>query len=350
MRLGFVCAVAISTVPAIMGAPFTSRSATRSGIAAVATDPYQIRTVCTAFPVVVGRRISAADGAALQQALDTANAGDTIVLPPGATFHPTASDGSFVLKNRGIPPGQWVVIRSASPAFDAGGALPAGTRATEANAALMPKIRANRTNAPAFRAEPRARGYRLMGLDIGIDDVGAATHESRRARQRRRRQRRHRAVRHRHRPQLPSRQRHRQLPPRRRDERREPRGHRLDSREFSRCEQRLSGDRRLERRRPFKIVNNLPRGRERKHHVRRTAIRRSRTSVPSDIEGPPQPEHQTDSWQDAHVAGQERVRAEERAPRARPGQHVRARLDVWSGRHGHPVEVGESGRHTVHGA
>ena len=57
-----------------MGAPFTSRSATRSGIAAVATDPYQIRTVCTAYPVVVGRRISAADGAALQQALDTANA------------------------------------------------------------------------------------------------------------------------------------------------------------------------------------------------------------------------------------------------------------------------------------
>ena len=227
MRLGFVCAVAISTVPAIMGAPFTSRSATRSGIAAVATDPYQIRTVCTAYPVVVGRRISAADGAALQQALDTANAGDTIVLPPGATFHPTASDGSFVLKNRGIPPGQWVVIRSASTAFRRGGRAArrhARDRGECCAHAADPRQQDQRSGVQSGAAGPwiSARGPRYRDRA-----VGAATHESRRARQRRRRQRRHRAVRHRDRSQLPSRERYRQLPARRPAERREPRGHRL---------------------------------------------------------------------------------------------------------------------------
>jgi hypothetical protein len=169
MRQGFVCAVAISAVGAAIGSSVAARRGVEGTAVAPPADPYQIKTVCTAYPVALGRRVTVSDGAAFQQALDAATAGDTIVLTPGATFHPNASEGSFILRNRSIPAGKWVVIRSASVAFDAGGAVPAGTRATDANVGLMPQIRATGTNAPAIKAEPRARGYRLVGLDIGIE-------------------------------------------------------------------------------------------------------------------------------------------------------------------------------------
>lgn len=130
-------------------------------------DPYQIRTVCTPIPAMNGRRVAVADGRELQQALDTAAAGDVILLQPGAVYRPP--DESFVLRNRGIPAGQWVVVRSAHSAFDPRGAIQSGTRVMEANAALMPQIRAVRANTPAIRAERAARGYRLIGLDIGPD-------------------------------------------------------------------------------------------------------------------------------------------------------------------------------------
>src|SRR4029079_1021334 len=84
----------------------------------VPTDPYQVRTVCTTPPVSGGRRVEVANGSDLQRPLDTAVAGDTIVLAAGATYRPTNSDGSFTLRNRGVPAGQWIVIRSGSTMFD----------------------------------------------------------------------------------------------------------------------------------------------------------------------------------------------------------------------------------------
>lgn len=135
----------------------------------VPPDPYQIRTVCTPAPANSGRRISAASGAELQQALDTAAAGDTILLQPGAAYRPSAADGSFVLRNRNLAAGQWIVIRSAHTAFDPRGALQTGTRVTDANAALMPQILAVRPGVPAIRADRGARGYRLIGLEITAD-------------------------------------------------------------------------------------------------------------------------------------------------------------------------------------
>ena len=134
-----------------------------------ARDPYRVAEICIS-PVAADRpAVAVSNGAELQQALDRAVGGDTIALAPGATFRPAAPEGSFMLRNRRIPAGQWVTIRSSHRAFDAGGSLPAGTRVNRSNQDLMPQIRATATNTPAFRAEAGARGYRLIGLDIGVD-------------------------------------------------------------------------------------------------------------------------------------------------------------------------------------
>ncbi len=134
-------------------------------------DPYQVRAVCTAYPVNIGRRFAVSTGAELQQALDTANAGDTILLTPGVTYLPSAPEGSFMLRDRQVPSGQWIIVRSASAAFENRGAIPPATRVTEANAVFMPQIRSTKVNAPAIKTAAGARGYRLVGLDIGADSA-----------------------------------------------------------------------------------------------------------------------------------------------------------------------------------
>ena len=47
-------------------------------------DPYQVKTVCTSVPINIGRRLAVASGAELQQALDAAAGGDTILRAPSA--------------------------------------------------------------------------------------------------------------------------------------------------------------------------------------------------------------------------------------------------------------------------
>jgi hypothetical protein len=146
-----------------------SRLAVQSPPTAIKSDPYQVTTLCTAYPVNIGRRVSVSNGVELQQALDSATAGDTILLAAGATFTPSAPEGSFMLRNRHVPQSQWIIIRSASSAFDDRGALQAHTRVSDSNAALMPQVRATRANAPAIKAESGASGYRLIGLDVAPD-------------------------------------------------------------------------------------------------------------------------------------------------------------------------------------
>jgi hypothetical protein len=133
-------------------------------------DPYQIATLCTAYPVNIGRRVNVSTGEELQRALDAANAGDTIMLSVGKTFRPNAGK-SFVLRNRPIAAGQWVIIRSADGAFDFNGKVAPGRRVDETDAPLMPRLRATSANVPAIRAEDAAHGYRLVGLDVGADDA-----------------------------------------------------------------------------------------------------------------------------------------------------------------------------------
>ncbi|HKB09023.1 MAG TPA: hypothetical protein VKD69_00160 [Vicinamibacterales bacterium] len=145
------------------------RPITAAGVdSAAADDPYRITTVCTVAPVNTGRRVPVSNGAELQRALDAASAGDTILLATGVTFTPPANDGSFVLRNRPLARGQWIVVRSANGALDAGGQLAPHTRAGEEHAAMLAQIRTATVNAPAIRAESGASGYRLIGLDIGI--------------------------------------------------------------------------------------------------------------------------------------------------------------------------------------
>jgi hypothetical protein len=136
-------------------------------------DPYQVVPICTAFPVNIGRQIHVSNGEELQRALDSAMAGDTILLAAGATFYPVASGGSFVLRNLPIPNGQVVVVRSSSPAFNVDGAIPPNTRVGPSNAALMPQLRVNGGDVPAIRTDSGAHGYRLVGLDVGPDPANS---------------------------------------------------------------------------------------------------------------------------------------------------------------------------------
>ena len=132
-------------------------------------DAYQVATFCAAIAPGHGQTVTVSSGDALQKALDQASGGETILLADSETFRPVAPEGSFMLRRRPIPPGQWVTIRSANRAFDPRGALPPSVRVDKANANVMPKIRATAT-AAAIRAESGARGYRLIGLDIGVDE------------------------------------------------------------------------------------------------------------------------------------------------------------------------------------
>jgi hypothetical protein len=131
--------------------------------------PYEVATFCIADVQAPRAAIAVSSGQELQAALDRATGGDTIVLSLGTTFRPTAPEGSFVLRNRPVGAGQWITIRSASAAFDPGGALRAGLRVSASDAAQMPAIRAIKTAKAAIRTEAGAHGYRLIGLDVGPD-------------------------------------------------------------------------------------------------------------------------------------------------------------------------------------
>jgi hypothetical protein len=131
-------------------------------------DPFQVATFCTPYPMHTRPATVVRNGTELQNALDDAQAGDTIELQTGATFRPIDAEGSFVLRNRSIPPGQWVIVRSSSRAFDPGGQIPPNRRVTPADAKLMPQLRVSR-RVPVIRAASGAHGYRLVGLDIGVD-------------------------------------------------------------------------------------------------------------------------------------------------------------------------------------
>jgi hypothetical protein len=130
---------------------------------------YDVVTFCVPEVQLARPPITVSSGAELQSALDRASGGDTIVLSLGTTFKAPASDGSFVLRNRPVGAGQWITIRSASAAFDAGGALRPGIRVSASDAPQMAAIRATSASTPAIRGEAGAHGYRLIGLDVGPD-------------------------------------------------------------------------------------------------------------------------------------------------------------------------------------
>jgi hypothetical protein len=126
--------------------------------------------VFVAIVVLHAQLTSAADitvpaGGDLQAALNTAQAGDTILLAPGATYV-----GNFVLP---VHPGAGVVtVRSGA----ADTLLPApGTRMTPAAAAYLPKLKSPNSD-PVIATVPGASYWRLVLLELqanaqGIGDI-----------------------------------------------------------------------------------------------------------------------------------------------------------------------------------
>ena len=105
-------------------------------------------------------------GANLQQALDAAQPGDTIVLEAGAVFV-----GPFTLPNKA---GEgWVTIQSSALAQ-----LPGeGRRVSPANAALMPKLLSPGFGEPALKTAPGAHHYRVVGVEISTTNIGANVYD-----------------------------------------------------------------------------------------------------------------------------------------------------------------------------
>ena len=108
----------------------------------------------TRYPAPTGRTLSVPAGGKLQPAIDSARAGDEIVLAAGATY-----SGNFVLKPKaGTAP---IVIRSS------GVLPPEGTRVTPAHASGRARLRGASGSLPVVRTASGASRYRLVGLDVG---------------------------------------------------------------------------------------------------------------------------------------------------------------------------------------
>jgi hypothetical protein len=113
--------------------------------------------VNSAYVAPTGNTITLKAGDNLQAAVNNAQRGDVILLPPGVTF-----TGGLRLPNK--PGTGWITIRSATPDAQ----LPAaGQRITPAHAALLPKVVTN-NNGIAVSTDPGARFYRLMFLEITV--------------------------------------------------------------------------------------------------------------------------------------------------------------------------------------
>jgi hypothetical protein len=106
-------------------------------------------------------------GANLQQALDSAQPGDTIVLEAGASFV-----GPFTLPNKS---GEgWITVQSSLLSQ-----LPEGRRVTPADSARMPKILAPNPGRATFAVEtaPGAHHFRFLGVEFTLESADAVTFE-----------------------------------------------------------------------------------------------------------------------------------------------------------------------------
>lgn len=97
----------------------------------------------------------------LQQAIDEAQLGTTILLQPGVTYTPL-DDRGFILKNKTTGAG-WIVIKPAG----ADTILPApGTRLTPSYSNVMPKIVRKYVGMYAMTCDTTAHHYRIIGVEI----------------------------------------------------------------------------------------------------------------------------------------------------------------------------------------
>jgi uncharacterized protein YjdB len=111
------------------------------------------------YPAKTGQTITVGPGGNLQNALNSAQRGDEIVLTAGATY-----SGNFTLPAKsGTAADGWITIRS-----DKLSSLPPiGTRVSSSHASLMPRIVTPNT-AAAIRTAAGASGWRLAGLEVSV--------------------------------------------------------------------------------------------------------------------------------------------------------------------------------------
>jgi hypothetical protein len=100
----------------------------------------------------------AATAQQFQAALNAANPGDTIVLTAGVTYK-----GNFTLPPKGGS--SYITITSSSLAQ----LPPEGQRVAPYYAQFMPRIVATNTNLPALQVLPGAHHYRIIGVEITLD-------------------------------------------------------------------------------------------------------------------------------------------------------------------------------------
>jgi hypothetical protein len=107
------------------------------------------------MPTQTGKllQVPGGDVAALQQALNSATCGDTVVLAAGSTY-----TGSFILSNK--PCTGWIIVQSSQAAQ-----LPQGTRVSPQDASFMATIRST-VAGPAIQFHSGAHHWRLIGLEV----------------------------------------------------------------------------------------------------------------------------------------------------------------------------------------
>jgi hypothetical protein len=111
------------------------------------------------------RTIRVNKGDDLQAAIDRARGGDTIAVRARATF-----TGPFMLP---VHPGRRpITIRSSRL-----GALPRGRRVRARDARRMPSLITPGRGLPALMTAPRARGWRLAGLELAVRDPSATVYD-----------------------------------------------------------------------------------------------------------------------------------------------------------------------------
>jgi hypothetical protein len=112
-------------------------------------------TVDLTLPTQTGtvRNVPAGDAAALQNALNAATCGDTVVLVAGTTYI-----GNFTLPE--TPCSGWIIVQSSQVSQ-----LPPGTRVGPSKVLAMATIRSN-VNGPAIRFLAGAHHWRLIGIEV----------------------------------------------------------------------------------------------------------------------------------------------------------------------------------------
>ena len=125
------------------------------GAGLAATLPTAPKTFDTSYAAPTGATLHVAAGGNLQDALDKAQLGDTIVLQAGATF-----TGPFKLPNKTTGSG-WIYVVSSNLS----NLPPPGTRVSPANASDMPKLVAPKA-LNALTTVANSHNFRFVGIEF----------------------------------------------------------------------------------------------------------------------------------------------------------------------------------------